>query len=143
FLALTATSPIVLPPVFAACGASRPETPLAHLYGPQWVSAAYEMHGQRYLALQRGAEERSTEAYGVLAQKGVVALDALQSREVPFRIRVNDAGGSFAVERRVPERLTFTSDMTDADRAAAQASWEKAREHVHTDYEEIRRLNWA
>ena len=43
----------------------------------------------------------------------------------------------------MPERLTFTADMSDADRQTAQAKWEKAREFIQTDYEEIRRLNWA
>jgi hypothetical protein len=33
--------------------------------------------------------------------------------------------------------------MSDADRAAAQSRWEGAREHIQTDYEQIRRLNWA
>jgi hypothetical protein len=37
----------------------------------------------------------------------------------------------------------FTADMNEADRNAATAGWKKAREFIHTDYEEIRRLNWA
>ena len=140
FLFALAAAPLATTPL--AC-ASRPETPLAHLYGPKWVSAAYEMHGQRYLDLQKGAESRAGDAYGVIAQKGVVALDALQSREVPFTIRVDDANDGFVLQRQVPERLTFTASMTEADRAAAEAAWDKAQAHLHTDYEEIRRLDWA
>lgn len=125
------------------CGASRPETPLAHLYGKQWVSAAYEMHGKRYLDLQTASESRAGDAYALIAQKGVTALDALQSREVPFHIRVDGSGERFEIERRVPERLMFTADMSEADRTAAEARWNVAQEHLHTDYEEIRRLDWA
>ena len=79
----------------------------------------------------------------MLAQKGVVSLDAVQSREVPFHLRVDDAQQSFQLERDVPDVLMFRADMTEADRQAATASWEKARAHIHTDYVEIQRLEWA
>jgi hypothetical protein len=125
-----------------AC-ARAPETPLAHLNGQAWVKGVYEMHAQRYLDVQMGAEASSHGAYRILAQKGVVSLDALQSREVPFYMRVDDATHAFTIERTVPERLTFTADMTDDDRQAATEAWKKAREHIHTDYAEIHRLNWA
>ena len=57
----------------------------------------------------------------MLAQKGITALDALQTREVPFFIRVDQGEKGFAIARDVPERLTFTAGMSDADRQAAQA----------------------
>ena len=43
----------------------------------------------------------------------------------------------------MPERLTFTADMSAADRERATRGWKLARDHVHTDYEEIRRLDFA
>jgi hypothetical protein len=131
------------PSLIAACGGRPPETPLAHLYGSEWVHGAYKLYAGRYADVQASADERSREAYRVLAQKGIVALDALQSRDVPFYARVDERGGTFSIHRTVPERLTFTADMTDADRRAAEAGWRKARDHVHTDYEEIRRLDRA
>lgn len=142
-----ATMPLVAlvssPALIAACGTREPDTPLAHLYGREWVHGAYKLYAGKYAAVEVSAEETSHDAYRVLAQKGVVALDAIQSRDVPFYIRVDDGASSFAVERKVPERLTFTADMTDADRKAAEAAWKRARDHVHSDYEEIRRLDWA
>jgi len=138
FVLTLGTAPLWLP----AC-AHEQDTPLAHLYGKEWVHGAYEMYAGKYAAIQTSSEEASKSAYAMLAQKGVTALDALQTREVPFYIRVDDGEQGFVISRDVPERLTFTADMTDADRAAAQARWEKAREHIQTDYEEIRRLNWA
>jgi hypothetical protein len=132
-----------LPLIASSCGKREPETPLAHLYGRQWVHGAYEMYAGKYVSLQNHAETTSQQAYAVLAQKGIVALEALQSREVPFHIHVDRDRKGFEVERNLPERLTFNADMTDADRHAATANWSKAREHIHTDYSEIRRLNWA
>lgn len=134
-LAFAASAPIV------AC--RKPETPLAHLNGESWVHGVYELHAKRYLDVQTGAEVSSHGAYRVLAQKGVNALEGLQVREVPFYMRVDQTTNAFKIERNVPERLTFTADMSEADRAAAQAGWKKAREHIHTDYFEINRLNWA
>ncbi len=130
-------------PLVGLTGCGKPKTPLAHLHGQAWVTGAYEHYGATYEKLQRDAEDKSESAYGLLAQKGVTVLEALQLREVPFHVRVGGDGQRFTVHRDVPERLTFTADMTDEDRKRAQAIWEKAREHVHTDYAEIQRLNWA
>lgn len=138
FLGALGTAPIWL----GAC-AHKEETPLAHLYGPDWVHGAYELYAGKYASIQTRSEEATKSAYGMLAQKGITALDSLQTREVPFFIRVDQGEKGFAIVRDVPERLTFTADMTDADRQAAQARWEKARETIQTDYEQIRRLDWA
>lgn len=142
-----ATFPLVAlvssPPLIAACGGRPPETPLAHLYGREWVQGAYKLYSEKYADVQIAADARSQDAYRVLAQKGIVALDELQSRDVPFYAKVDESGGAFSIHRTVPERLMFTADMTDADRRAAEAAWKKARDHIHTDYEEIQRLDWA
>jgi len=132
------TATILLP----AC-TRHPQTPLAHLYGQGWVHGAYEHYAAKYVALQESAESRSQTAYALLAQKGIVSLDALQSREVPFHIRIDRDHKGFELERDLPERLTFTADMNDSDRKVATERWTRARQHVHTDYVEIRRLNWA
>jgi hypothetical protein len=126
-----------------ATGCGKPQTPMAHLHGQAWVTGTYEHYGQTYASLQRDAEDKSEAAYGVLAQKGVTALDDLQQREVPFHARLDEAGQRFTIHRNVPERLTFTAEMSEADRELAKTQWETAREHVHTDYAEIQRLNWA
>jgi hypothetical protein len=125
-----------------ACG-GRPETPLAHLYGPAWVTGAYEQYATTYHDLQNDCEQQSFVSYRLLAQRGVTALDGLQEREVPFHIHVSAGGDRFGIEREVPERLTFTAEMSDADRQGATAAWKRAQEHIHTDYEECRRLEWA
>lgn len=142
-----ASYPLVLlvssPPLLAACGQRPPDTPLAHLYGKEWVHGAYSLYAKRYGEVQTAADTSSQDAYRVLAQKGVGALDALQAREVPFHVRVDPDAQRFAVQRNVPERLTFTADMNDAQRRAVEESWKRAREHIHTDYEEVRRLDWA
>ncbi|MBX3219779.1 MAG: hypothetical protein KF795_04620 [Labilithrix sp.] len=142
-----ATFPLIAlvssPSLIAACGSRPPETPLAHLYGREWVHGAYKLYSGKYADVQTSADESSQDAYRVLAQKGIVALDALQSRDVPFFARVDDGGSAFSIERKVPERLMFTAGMSDAERKAAEAAWKKARDHVHTDYEEIRRLDWT
>jgi len=139
FVLALGTAPLWLP---VAC-AHHEETPLAHLYGQDWVHGAYEMYAGKYAAIQTSSEQATKNAYAMLAQKGVVALEALQTREVPFFIRVDESERGFKIARDVPERLKFTADMSDADRTAAQARWEAAREHIQTDYEEIRRLDWA
>jgi hypothetical protein len=142
-----ATLPLIAlvssPPLIAACGSRPPETPLAHLYGHEWVEGAYKLYSTKYAAVQTSADETSHDVYRVLAQKGVTALDALQSRDVPFYVRVDEAAQAFAIERKVPERLTFTADMTDADRKSAEAGWKKARDNIHLDYEEVHRLDAA
>jgi hypothetical protein len=141
FVGALASSPL-FSLVLAGCKA-EPKTPLAHLQGAQWVHGVYEMHAKRYLDVQMGAETQSHGAYRVLAQKGVTALSALQSREVPFFLKVDAETNAFKIARTVPERLTFTANMSDDDRRAATEDWKKAREHIHTDYFEIHRLNWA
>lgn len=142
-----ATFPLIAlvssPPLIAACGTRAPDTPLAHLYGKEWVHGAYKLYAEKYGAVQASADETTTDAYRVIAQKGVVSLEAIQTRDVPFFIRVDESAQAFAVERKVPERLTFTADMNDADRKAAEVAWKRARDHVHTDYEDIRKLDWA
>ena len=142
-----ATLPLIAlvssPPLIAACGSRPPETPLAHLYGQEWVHGAYKLYSTKYAAVQTSADETSHDVYRVLAQKGIVALDALQTRDVPFYVRVDEAAASFKIERKVPERLTFTSEMSEADRKNAEAGWKKARDNIHLDYEEVRRLDSA
>jgi hypothetical protein len=138
FLGALGTAPVWL----GAC-AHKEETPLAHLYGTDWVHGAYELYAGKYASIQTSSEQATKSAYAMLAQKGVTALDALQTREVPFFIRVDQSEQGFSVQRDVPERLTFTSDMSQSDRDSAQARWEKARESIQTDYEQIRRLDWA
>ena len=142
-----ATLPLIAlvssPPLIAACGSRPPETPLAHLYGQEWVHGAYKLYSTKYVAVQTSADESSQDVYRVLAQKGITALDALQTRDVPFYLRVDASAQAFKVERKVPERLTFTSDMTDADRKNAEVGWKKARDNIHLDYEELRRLDSA
>lgn len=142
-----ATLPLIAivssPPLLAACGSRAPETPLAHLYGQEWVHGAYKLYSTKYAAVQTSADETSHDVYRVLAQKGVVALDNLQSRDVPFYVRVDPGAQSFVIERKVPERLTFSADMTDADRKNAELAWKKARDNIHLDYEEVRRLDNA
>lgn len=125
------------------CGPRRAETPLAHLYGKEWVRGAYRHYAQAYADVESRARASTFEGYGLLAQKGVTALDQLQRREVPFYVRVAADGRSFRVERDVPERLTFSAEMSAAEREVATANWKLAREHLHTDYEEVRRLDFA
>ncbi|MCC6898414.1 MAG: hypothetical protein IT377_05535 [Polyangiaceae bacterium] len=125
------------------CARREPETPLAHLHGKAWVSGAYTHYAEAYLNVERRARAGSFDAYRLLAQRGVVALDALQQREVPFYVQVAADDSSFRVQRTVPERLTFTAEMSAADRDRATRAWKLAREHIHTDYEEIRRLDFA
>ena len=124
-------------PLWVTGCAHREETPLAYLYGRDWVHGAYELYAGKYASLQKSSEDSSQQAYAVLAQKGVTALDALCEHSALEVIECS------AIVRHTPDRLTFTADMTDADRKAAQARWEKARENIQTDYEEIRRLDWA
>ena len=115
----------------AGC-ARPPRTPLAHLSGEQWVHGVYEMHARHYHDVQLGAETSSHGAYRILAQKGVSALDGLQAREAPFFIRVRPEN-RFEVERAIPERLTFTAEMTAAERQSATEAWKLAREVAQGD----------
>ena len=64
------------------CASKPPEAPLAHLYGKEWVHGAYELYAGRYAGVQKGAALSTDNAYKVLAQKGVVALDALDRKSV-------------------------------------------------------------
>lgn len=139
-IALVSSPPLI---AITACGGKPPEAPLAHLHGRDWVHGAYELYSTRYAKVQTSAEASAQDSYRILAQKGVTALDALQTREVPFYLRVADDDRSFKMDRKVPERLTFTADMNDEQRRQAQEAWKNARDHIHTDYEEIRRLDWA
>ncbi len=132
-----------VPFALSGCQPRQPETPLAHLHGQQWVHGAYEHYARAYQDLQARSEQRTFDAYGVLAQNGVVALDKLQSREVPFHITADVEGQRFTFQRYVPERLTFSADMSEADRETATLAWKRAREHIHKDYDEIRRLDAA
>lgn len=139
FLKTVLSAPVLL----SACQSREPATPLAHLHGQQWVHGAYEHYAGTYQELQTRSEQQTQDVYRVLAQKGIAALDGLQAREVPFHIRADVASQRFAFHRHVPERLTFTADMSEADRDRAAAAWKKAREHIHQDYDEIHRLDWA
>jgi hypothetical protein len=123
------------------CAAAPKRPPLAHLYGDQWVQGAYGLYAKEYRGLADSAEGASFVAYGSLAHRGADALTGLQAREVPFSVRVQAGDKSFRVERDVPERLTFDASMSADDRARAQAAFAKAREHLHTDYAEIRTLD--
>ncbi|MEB2313085.1 MAG: hypothetical protein OZ921_19305 [Sorangiineae bacterium] len=129
--------------LLVACERRASTTPLSHLYGKDWVHGAYAYYAEGYAELERGAKERSFDAYRVLAQKGVDSLRELQAREVPFYVRVSPSGDAFRVERLVPERLTFSAGMSEADRARATRAWERAREHIQTDYVLVSRLDWA
>ncbi len=130
---------------FAGSGCAKPkaETPLAHLYGKEWVHGAYAEYANGYRRIEERAQKRSFDAYKVLAQKGVTALEGLQQREVPFFLKLSEDKKRYEIERDVPERLTFSAEMDAADREEATRTWKVAREHIHTDYEEIHRLNWA
>ena len=109
------------PVLIAACGKGA-EAPLAHLHGKDWVHGAYKLYSSRYASVQSAAETSSQNAYRILAQKGVVALHQLQKREVPFFIKVDEDASAFRMQRKVPERLTFTADMDEAGRRAGQIS---------------------
>lgn len=125
----------------AGCAAQPKKTPLAHLYGDEWVRGAYVLYAKEYREVSDEAQTSSFKAYGTLAKRGATSLTNLQSRGVPFDIRVQAGDGSFRVERNVPERLTYEANMTEEDRRRAKESFEKAREHLHTDYDEIQRLD--
>lgn len=140
FLVAAAATPVIS---LVGCKPPPPETPLAHLYGEKWVHGAYEMYAGSYRELEQGAEKQSFETYRVLAQKGITALADLQLRGVPFHVRTSAGGQDFSLERQVPERLMFTADMDEKKRKEATDNWNRAREHLHTDYDEIRRLNGA
>ncbi len=110
FVLTFGSSPLWLP---AAC-AHHEETPLAHLYGQDWVHGAYEMYAGKYAAIQSSSEDATKDAYAMLAQKGVVALGELQTREVPFFIRVEpgEQGASRGSSSRAMSRHASRSPRT-------------------------------
>ncbi len=129
--------------LLAGCGAREPETPLAHLYGRDWVHGAYRHYADVYIEVEGRARQQSTGSYKILSQRGVTSLTNLQAREVPFHIRVAKDEQSFRVQRDLPERLTFRAGMSQADRDVATKHWKLARDHIHQDYIEIRHLDYA
>jgi hypothetical protein len=126
-----------------ACARREPETPLAHLYGRDWVRGAYGQYASAYADVQARARDRTFDSYRLLSQRGITALEALQAREVPFHLRVRPDAPRFAIERELPERLTFTAGMSAAERAEATRIWKLGRDNIHRDYDEIRRLEHA
>lgn len=148
FLSLSLSMATTLAPLgglslLSACGKREPETPLAHLYGKDWVHGAYRHYAQVYIEVEGRARRRSTDSYKILAQRGVTSLTNLQAREVPFHIRVAQDERSFRVERDVPERLTFHAGMSQAERDVTTKNWKLARDHIHQDYIEVRHLDYA
>lgn len=133
----------LLLPLPLACQQREPETPLAHLYGRDWVRGAYSHYARAYAGVEQQAQTQSFGAYRLLAHDGVAALSALQAREVPFYVRVSPDNDRFRIEREVPERLTFSAEMSAEEREAATRIWQAARDHIHRDYAEIRRLENA
>ena len=131
---------LVLP---LACEKREPETPLAHLYGRDWVRGAYSHYASTYDELERRAQAQSFSSYRLLAERGVTALEGLQSREVPFFVRVSEDSERFRIERDVPERLTFTAGMSASEREEATRVHKLARDNVHRDYEQVRGLEGA
>ncbi|MEZ4221081.1 MAG: hypothetical protein R3B13_09130 [Polyangiaceae bacterium] len=127
----------------SSCQPRAPETPLAHLYGRDWVTGAYTHYADAHRRVEGHARDESVTARRVLAQQGVDALAMLQRREVPFWVRVSADSQSFRVERSVPERLTFTANMSADERNAATRAWKLAREHIQQDYEDVRALDGA
>ncbi len=128
----------------SGCERRKPETPLAHLYGEQWVTGAYSHYAQAYADIEQHSERQSSDAYTLL---GPARCHGARRAPGPASA-VLRAGGSpaatrFVIERDVPERLTFTADMSEEDREAATFSWRLARDNIQRDYDEIRRLDWA
>lgn len=126
-----------------AFGCAGQKAPLAHLHGQDWVHGAYQLYAGEYANVQKRTESETHGAYGLLAQRGITALDGLQRREVPFFIKADDASAAFKVQREVPDRLTFRAGMTPAQRDQATADWKLARDHIQEDYEQVRRLDLA
>ena len=125
-----------------AC-AHKQKTPFAHLYGEKWCTGVYEKYSQSYDGVYEGALMQTKTSYALLLRQGIPALERLQSRNTPFYIRLNRQSGRFEIQRKVPERLTFTADMTEEDRKRAQVEFEEAREHIAEDYVDVRRLEYA
>jgi hypothetical protein len=125
-----------------AC-AHKQKTPFDHLYGEGWCQGVYQGYAERYEVVYQGAGERARGSYTYLVREGVAALTRLQSRGTPFFVGIDPASGRFSLKREVPERLTFTADMTDEDRRRATAQFEQARQHIAEDYTDVERLEHA
>jgi hypothetical protein len=130
--------------VVLACGCGhKQKTPFDHLYGNAWCDGVYAGYAERYEDVYRGAGESARSSYSYLVQDGAVALTRLQSRGTPFFVGIDDASGRFSIRREVPERLTFTADMTEEDRRIATEQFEIARQHLAEDYTDVQRLELA
>jgi hypothetical protein len=123
------------------CGcAHKQKTPFDHLYGEAWCQGVYQGYADQYEGVYRGAGESARGSYGYLVQEGVSALSRLQSRGTPFYVGIDQATSMFSIKREVPERLTFSADMTEADRQRATEEFERARAHLAEDYTDVQRL---
>jgi hypothetical protein len=120
--------------------AHKPKTPFEHLYGEAWCQGVYQGYSEQYDAVLTGAGINVKQSYSYLVREGVVALARLQSRGTPFFVGLDQASGAFQIRREVPERLTFTADMTDEDRRLATEQFELARAHIAEDYTDVQRL---
>jgi len=76
-----------------------------------WVRGAYGLYAGKFAGVQT---TRRPELRGVQGprQRGSSRSTALQQRDVPFTMRVSDDEAVLAIARSVPDRLTFTADMT-------------------------------
>jgi hypothetical protein len=130
--------------VFFSSGcAHRQKTPFDHLYGPEWCKGVYKGYAEQWDGLRMGTEIAVRESYGVLTREGVSALDRLQSRSTPFYVLADPVSDQFVIRREVPERLMFTADMSAQDRERAQVEFDASREHIASDYSDVKRLEWA
>jgi hypothetical protein len=129
--------------LFAGGCAHRSKTPFDHLYGPQWCQGVYKGYAEQWDGLRMGTEIAVRESYGVLTREGVSALDRLQSRSTPFYVLADPVSDRFVIRREVPQRLMFTADMSAQDRERAQIEFDASREHIASDYSDVKRLEWA
>ncbi len=129
--------------VFSGGCAHRSKTPFDHLYGPQWCQGVYKGYADQWDGLRMGTEIAVRESYGVLTREGVSALDRLQSRSTPFYVLADPVSDRFVIRREVPDRLMFTADMSAQDRERAQTEFDASREHIASDYSDVKRLEWA
>lgn len=127
--------------LFLVCGcAHKQKTPFDHLYGEGWCQGVYQGYAEKYESVYRGAGQSARASYSYLVRDGVGALERLQSRGTPFYVAIEPGTGRFALRREVPERLTFTADMSEEDRRRATEEFERAREHLAEDYSDVQRL---
>ena len=129
--------------LFSGGCAHRSKTPFDHLYGPQWCQGVYKGYAEQWDGLRMGTEIAVRESYGVLTREGVSALDRLQSRSTPFYVLADPVSDRFVIRREVPDRLMFTADMSAQDRDRAQTEVDASREHIASDYSDVKRLEWA